>query len=224
MNQERIFTEEELEEMGTRTVDLIERAIDLGNYEKAKELSRRMYKEYVDTQDNYVDWVAALLSFIGRQYGDDILYKAFEESIGRRVLSSLDMIEKADIRERANILAYGLRRHCQPVEIKEYKDKIVFKMKPCGTGGRQILAGKYEAPLNLLKVKKAQPMTFWKEDFPVYCCHAHFVASAPISQGHNPPFLEIASDKPGEEPCEIVLYKDPESIPPEVYAKVGVQK
>ncbi|MFC2018129.1 hypothetical protein ACFLTQ_02370 [Chloroflexota bacterium] len=224
MNQERIFTEEELEEMGTRTLDLIEHAIDLGNYEKAKELSRRMYKEYVDTQDSYVDWVAVLLSFIGRQYGDDVLYKAFEESIGQRVLLSLDIIEKADIRQRIEFVASNLRRHCQPMDIKEDEEKVVFKMKPCGTGGRQILAGKYEPPLNFLKVKKPQPMTFWKEDFPVYCCHAHFVASAPVAQGRTPPLLEIPSDKPGEEPCEIVVYKDPQSIPLEAYAKVGVEK
>lgn len=224
MSQERVFTEEELAEMGTRTVDLIERAIDLGDYEKAKELSRRMYQDAVDMQDNYVDWVAALLSFIGRQYGDDTIYQALEESIGQRVLLSVDIFDQADFRQRVEMVTVGLRRHCQPIEIKEDEEKIVFKMKPCGTGGRQILAGKYESPLNLLKVKKPQPMTCWKEDLPVYCCHAHFVASSPVAQGRTPPLVEIVSDKPGEEPCEILVYKDPQAVPTEVYAKAGMER
>ena len=71
MKQERIFTEEELEEMGARTVDLIERAIDLGDNEKAKKLGKRMYSEGLLMHDILADWVAALLSFIGRRYGDD---------------------------------------------------------------------------------------------------------------------------------------------------------
>ena len=46
MEGERIFTDEELEEMSTRTIDLAKKAMDEGDLEKAKEL---MDLEGVDT-------------------------------------------------------------------------------------------------------------------------------------------------------------------------------
>lgn len=224
MNQERIFTEEELQDMGTRTMDLIERAIELGDIEKAKKLVKRMYTEGLLMHDIYVDWITMLLSFIGRRYGDDILYQAFKESIGEQADSMMDMDENADIRKRVQRFVFLLRGHGQPMEIKEDKEKVVIKMKPCGSGERQILAGKYEPPQNFLKVKKSQPMTSWKEDYPVYCCHDHFITSSHVARGCSPVVMVVASDKPGEEPCEIWLYKDPESIPPEAYRKAGVER
>lgn len=224
MNQERIFTQEELEEMGTRTVDLVERAVDLGENERVKRLSRRMYRETLAMHDFYRDWVTSLLTFIGRRYGDEILYQAFEESLNAWLEAVLDMYEKADIRRRVQLFAGALRGHGQPVEIKEDEEKFIFRMKLCGSGGRQIREGKYDPPQNFLTVRRPQPMTYWKEDFPVYCCHHHFIASLPIAWGRSPAFWEIASDKPGEEPCECWLYKDPEAVPPEAYARTGVER
>jgi acyl-coenzyme A synthetase/AMP-(fatty) acid ligase len=42
MDNKRIFTDRELQEMGARTLDLVLEAIDAGNKEKAKELAKRM--------------------------------------------------------------------------------------------------------------------------------------------------------------------------------------
>ena len=223
MNPERTFTQKELEEMGTRTVDLIERAINSGDRETAKKLSQRMYKETLAGHDFYRDWVTALLTFIGKQYGDDVLHKALEESFGPLLEPMLDMYEEADIRQRVQLFAATLRAHYQPVEISEDEEKFIFRTKPCGTGGRLVLEGKYGPPRNYLKVKKPQAMTYWKEDFPVYCCHGYFVASIPVAKGRVPAFFEIPSNEIGKESCEFWLYKDPNTIPPEAYAKAGVE-
>jgi len=223
MNQEMVFTPEELEEMGKRSVDLIEQAIDLGDNEKAKELSMRMHLEGLAIHDIYRDWVTALFTFIGERYGDEVLYQAFQESIGAWLGEFLNMFEEADIRAKVHLLASALRAHYQPGEITEDEEKFVLHINCCGSGGRQIMEGKYDAPPNFLRVKRPQPMTCWKEDFPVYCCHHHFMASLPLALGHMPAFLEIPSDKPGEEPCECWLYKDPSAIPPDAYTRVGVE-
>jgi len=223
MSSERIFTEEELVEMGTRTVDLLERAIDSGDKEKAKKLARRMYKEGLAIHDLYMDWVTALLTFIGNRYGDEVLHQAFEEAWGGCVKPMVEMHENEGIRRRVQLAAGALRGHYQPVEITEDEEKFVLKMTPCGSGGRLILEGKYGPPQNFLKVRRPQPMTYGKEDFPVYCCHGHFMASLPFAWGRAPVMFEIASDKPGKEPCELWVYKDPQAIPPEAYAKSGVE-
>ena len=46
MNKDRVFTDEELKEMGTLTLDLVIQAIDAGDKDRAKELSKRMYQEF----------------------------------------------------------------------------------------------------------------------------------------------------------------------------------
>ena len=69
MSQERLFTDQELKEMGTPTSEAIIQAIDRGDLESAKKLSRRMHKEFQAMHDLFRDWVTALLSFVGRNTG-----------------------------------------------------------------------------------------------------------------------------------------------------------
>ncbi|MFC1825241.1 hypothetical protein ACFL9T_21225 [Thermodesulfobacteriota bacterium] len=223
MEKERIFTQEELEEMGTQTVDLLERAIDSGDKEKAKKLAVRMHKEAMSWHDFSTDWLAALLTSIAKHYGDDAVHKSLEESLSVTHKETLDLFDGVNFRRRVQLCAGVVRSHCRPLEVTEDDEKVVFKMKPCGTGGRMILQGKYDPPYNFHKVEKAKPMTFGRENFPIYCCHGHFFASLPVAMGRAPAFLEIPSDKLGEEPCEIRLYKDPKAIPSGVYEKCGIK-
>ena len=51
----RVFTQEELEEMGKRTIDLLTEAIEAGDKERAKKLAGRMYREFSAMHDLYVD-------------------------------------------------------------------------------------------------------------------------------------------------------------------------
>src|SRR3990170_2097160 len=80
MSAKPLFSRGELAEMGRRTVDSIEAAIDAGDLEKAKLMARRMHEEAQLGQDLYCKWVPALLTFIGREYGDGALEKALRES------------------------------------------------------------------------------------------------------------------------------------------------
>ncbi len=82
--------------------------------------------------------------------------------------------------------------------------------------------GKYGPPPGFHRVRKAQSMTYWREDFPVYCCHGPVMAIEALALGVAPAVLEIAADKICEEPCEFWLFKDPESIPAEAYRIAGV--
>ena len=71
MTQNRLFSDQDLKEMGTQTVELVERAIDNGDYEEAKRLARRMYREFSAMHDVYVNWVTAILTFVYNRYGDE---------------------------------------------------------------------------------------------------------------------------------------------------------
>jgi hypothetical protein len=80
MNGKRIFTGQEMKEMGTRTLDLVFKAIDAGNKDKAKELANRMYKEFNYLHDGYMFWVSGLLTQIYKKYGIDAVEAAEREA------------------------------------------------------------------------------------------------------------------------------------------------
>ena len=67
--QERLFSEAELREMEKRTVDRLVEAIDAGDADKAKQIAKRMYNEFLSMHDLYRNWTTAMLSEIGRRFG-----------------------------------------------------------------------------------------------------------------------------------------------------------
>ena len=160
MSKESVFTPEELEAMGKRTVDLIESTLEADDKETAKQLSQRMYREFLSLHDLYRDWVTALLSFIGRHYGDDALHEAMEETVAVWIKPLCERYAGKSTRRKVELLAAGLRAHLHPFTVEEDEDSFTISGLPCGSGGRLVLEGAYDPPRSFLKIQKAQPMTF----------------------------------------------------------------
>jgi hypothetical protein len=230
MSKRKVFTEEELREMGVPTAQLIQAAIDADDKVKAKELTQRMYRESLILHDLYLDWITGLLTFIGRRYGDGVLEEALREGCAASTIRNPFSQEwerceqEGDLCGKAELMAMTLRQHLMPVKIEEDEEKFILEMQPCGSGGRQVLNGLYEPPINFLKVEKPQPMTYGRKDFPVYCCHGAIFHMMAIESAGAPMVWEEPSDKLGEEPCKFYLYKDSQALPAEFYAKVGKKK
>ncbi|MFC2002921.1 hypothetical protein ACFLV4_03125 [Chloroflexota bacterium] len=224
MSKERVFTEEELKEMGGRTLDAIQAAIDDGDGEKARKLSRRMYNDFFYMHALYRDWTTALLTFVGRHYGDEALEQALRESCTAWLKPLVELYSKAELRRKVQMQANGLRGHLGLLRVEEDDEKFTFIMEPCGSGGRLILDGSYGSPQNFLMVKKGQPITYGREDFPVYCTHCSIVEILPVEWTGVPLFIVAPAEKLGEEPCRVYLYKDAKAIPQEYYRMVGKTK
>ena len=207
MSKESVFTPEELEAMGKRTVDLIESSLEADDKETAKQLSQRMYHEFLSLHDLYRDWVTALLSFIGRHYGDDALHEAMEETVAVWVKPLCERYAGKSTRRKVELLAAGLRAHLHPFTVEEDEDRFTVSGLPCGSGGRLVLEGAYDPPRSFLKIQKAQPMTFNRPDFPVYCAHCFFQNTLPAKLGSESLFVTEPSDELGEEPCRVYLAK-----------------
>jgi len=217
------FISEQLGESATKTETQIVQAIDAGNLEKAKELTLKLHRLAMANHDADYDTAARLFSFIARRFGDTVLWEAMDEWSAQMVQVLTTSHGKAgDARSRMRIFAEQLKVHYRPIEIIEDDEKFIAKMISCGTGGRMLLQGKYGPPPGFHKVCQAQAMTYWREDFPVYCCHGPAMAVLALARGCSPPVLEIAAERLGEEPCEFWLFKDPASIPADAYHKAGV--
>jgi len=219
----RFFTENELKEMGIETVNLIQQAIDVGEYEKAKKLTRRMHREFFSQHDSYINWVTSLLSYIYRRNGDKAVYEAIYESF-EHLAAVADAYRGQDLGRQAQMLAAGFRGHLISIDVQEDDEKFTLTMPLCGSGGRLIAAKSYESPKNFVKIENPQKMTFGKRNFPIYCAHCSLQDIIPMEKTGYPLWVIDIPEKVGEEPCKFHIYKDPDKIPARYYERYGLEK
>lgn len=219
----RFFTDDELKEMGESTLELLKQAIDNGDKEKAKGLSKRMSMEFQFMHDLYRNWVAALMSHIYENHGEDDLHLAMRKAVSAYLRGSAELHRKSDFRERVRLMVAGARGHCRPMEITEDDEKVCIKMKCCA-GEMLLKNGFYGPPQNFTMIKTPHLLTFQMTDFPVYCCHAPVQEELAIEWIGEPVYVSMPAEKMALEGCRCYIYKDPEKIPAEVYERVGKKK
>lgn len=223
MGEERFFTEDELMEMGKRTRDLIDEAIDEGNLEKAKRLNHRMYAEFLSMHDFFRDWITGLLTYIFNNFGKEDLEESLRESMAARFRDMVDTYGEVDFRKKVEMLAMGLRGHLQPMEVTEDEEKVCIKMLPCGTGERLINEGAYGPPKNFGVLAEPMNVTYGRRDCPIYCSHEPVLEMLPIEwEGY--PLWVVYPEKDKWGGCRFCIYKKPEYIPVEVFKRIGKKK
>lgn len=222
----RIFDQADLDEMGKRTLDRVTAAIDSGDAAEAKRLAQRMYNEFVGMHDLYRDWLTGTLSAIGRRYGDEGLEEIMTDGIRAwwTPLSKKLPKDPKDFPQRVKMFVAGLRGHLQPMDIVEDDEKIEIRMKPCGSGGRQIMHGRYAGPDAFLTVERAQRQTYGRENVPVYCTHEIAMERVDIENDGHPFVITEPAAELGKGYCTLCIYKDPKDIPEKYYTRLGLTK
>ncbi|MCS6926241.1 MAG: hypothetical protein NZ578_10130 [Candidatus Binatia bacterium] len=222
----KLFTEEELREMEKRTVDRLIAAIDAGETEKAKQLARRMYNEFLSMHDLYRDWTTAMLSEIGRRFGDEVLEAVMTAGVKAWWLPNLEKFPQGPeaLPHRIKMFVAGLRGHLQPLHIEEDDEKVVIQMRPCGSGGRLVLEGKYDGPNGFLTLEKPQRMTYHRANFPVYCAHEPPMELVDIEKNGAPFVVVEPAAVLGKEHCSFIIYKDRSKVPAKYYERLGLRK
>jgi hypothetical protein len=224
MTENRIFTDQELKEMGARTLDLVFEAIDAGDKEKAKALAGRMKQEFNYLHDGYMFWVSGLLTYIYKNYGIEAVEKAEREAHTAEAKVVFKPPEKTDIRSRVEHLAGGLRGHMQPITIVETDKTISLSMKPCGSGERILQKDGYSPEVGLARVKEPHRITWGMKDFPMYCVHCPLMEALELENTGKFGAVHIVTEPMGHGACEFVFFKNPEDIPEEFYARIGKKK
>jgi hypothetical protein len=225
---DRFFTDDELAEMGKRTLDRLTDAVDAGDPEQAKKIAKRMYNEFLSMHDLYRNWITATLSEVGQRYGDQALDEIMVEGVRAWWQPNVEKMPKGtdrdSVRAKIKMFAAGLQGHLQPLEIIEDDEKFEIKMKPCGSGGRLIAEGLYEGDNAFLKIKDGQPLTYGRPDYPVYCAHEYAMEKINIEQTGAPFVVVEPAAKLGRDYCSLLVYKDPKEVPLKYYERIGLKK
>ena len=223
---ERFFSDDELREMERRTVDRLTDAIDEGDGERAKKIAKRMYNEFLAMHDLYRNWITATLSEVGRRYGDQALDDIMVEGVRawwQPIVESMPN-DPESMPARIKMFAAGLHGHLQPLEISEDDEKVEIKLCPCGSGGRLISEGKYEGEDAFHTIEKGQPLTYGRDDYPVYCAHEYAMERVDIEANGKPFVVVEPAERLGRDYCSLICYKDPDKIPAKYYERIGMKK
>jgi len=222
MSQQRVFTDEELKAMSSRTLDLLEEAIESGDKQRAKELARRMYEEFSYLHDGYMVWVSGLLTYIYRHHGIDAVEAAEREAHTIEAKVVFKPLEKTDLRSRVEHAAKAMRGHLQPMVIEEDDEKVTITMKPCGSGERIIEMGGYEA--GLARVRDPHAITWGMRDFPIYCVHCPVMEMLTVEHLGHLETVRLVAEPMRHGFCHFAFYKDTADIPEEFYTRIGKLK
>ncbi len=223
MAETRLFTDEELRNLSASRFALAREAIKKGYKKEAERMLQNVHDEFMVVHDVLRDWLADILSEIGRQFGDEKLHDIMVKTV-RNYLIPLRPLFQEGFRECVEATAAIWRAHFSEFEITEDDEKVTFALKPCGSGGRQIRDGKYGSPCNLLRIKEPQVMTGQSRNCPVYCAHCVAMTEAMLDWDMGCVFVVDIEDGKDNPNHLFHIYKDASRVPEAIYKKLGRKK
>ncbi|MFN2544023.1 MAG: hypothetical protein ABR600_05555 [Actinomycetota bacterium] len=210
-------------EIETPTEQLIEEAIDRGDAAEAKRLLREVTGAWRRNKDYSINWITSLLSFIGRELGEDAVEVALRDFGERFVRARRAGLRDVDSRARMEGIVRAMKANGGEVVFTEEDERYVLSFR-CGSGGMLIDERAYESPKGYLTLTERGPRTFMREQLPGYCAHCSVNNEMQgIEWDGIPHTVEHPPTEPGQ-PCVHHVYKDSRAIPEEIYRRVGKDK
>ena len=222
---ERQLSPSEVEAMTTPTWEQAKAAVLAGERERAVELIDRAVGQWRSLQDYSINWVASLLSFVGRELGEGAVERALRSTGDDFVRARRDTgVDWASLpaAARAKVIARAMVANFSRCEVSEDDEKVTLSFR-CGTGGRLIDEGRYDGDGYLL-LREAGPRTFMRDELAVYCAHCSVNNEIqPLEWGGTPTSVEHPASAKGDV-CVHHVYKDLGNVPDEAYARIGKER
>ena len=174
---------------------------------------------------------ATAIEMRGPNYLDEVLSQTYEPAFHAGFPRYAAMSDDELVREIARTWNY----HCADFTIEEEEDRFVFRLDPCGSGGRLFRGEmwrdmfRYGEPLSPI-MPDPHNINFSRASAPVYCTHCAASNRAQLSGGSSdthPLFFVIdghAQLKPGEA-CRQFSYKKctaRETVDPALFREIGL--
>lgn len=171
------------------------------------------------------DHVTAQLTLVHARYGADgleaCLRRATDLIWAPRMARDLACAPTDRVRSWADKMSVG---HQGTVSVVEHDDCWVFTLDPCGSCGRQLLAGRYAPPWDFGVVAPGQRVGFLRPDITVYQAHLAVAHTLVPIERTGAPWPAMACSGLAGGPCELVIYRDPARTAQRYYAQVGATR
>ena len=204
----------------------VKNALAEGDATRAAELLERTVAQWRSLQDYSINWITSLLSFIGRELGEDGVEQALratgEEFVRPRRAAGAEWAS-LPASARAKAIARAMLANFGECDVSEDEEKITLSFR-CGSGGRMIDEGRYESSGGpYLTLTEQGPRTFGRPELPVYCAHCSVNNEIqPVEWGGTPTSIEHPSDGPGGR-CVHFIYRDIDTTPADAFLRIGKQ-
>lgn len=219
-----------LQNLKFSNIDKAYQILKTGPMNSISELIKCNEKDWRTTHDFFLLWITLFEGCVYRHYGIQYLEYLVEYTYlpvfntAYKIFGSLDDINSL------NLLSETWHYHQSEFTVHEEDDRFVFKMAPCGSGGRlnskKICKGniKYGGTLELINTPSK--CTFSQAGFPIYCTHC---AISNADQFNGKPRIFIIDGKSTADlnkSCIQYLYKKRamDKIPVYLLNQVGQSK
>jgi hypothetical protein len=224
-----LFDPDEREAMRHQAYVLAVRAIDAGDLALARRHLALSKTEWYLGHHFGRDLITAQTSWILENHGVEHCWESVEQCYNRPVMGSvLGMLGEVSLRDQVEWLATLFHQHGMKYELIETAAGIRFHTTPCGSGGRLIEEGAYEAPKHLATVRGNRLESFGLEEMPVYCMHCPATNKLVLEnavENNGPLFLLVEPDLVGGRirgHCSFNIYNDVADVPDDVWERVGM--
>src|SRR3954454_21555645 len=142
------FTDAELESMTTAPWERAKQAIADGRLDDAMTLIDDAAQRTRSLQIYSIEWITSLLSFVGREMGEDAVERALRANSDdfireRREPPGVPAWDTLPATVRAKAIARAMVANGGGCDVSEDDEKIVLSFR-CGSGGRLIDEGRYD--------------------------------------------------------------------------------
>lgn len=233
---QRVIRRDDCAELGVSTVTKAIEAIDKGRLTEAKDLVNYLSVEWKGLHDLYGDWSWGVYDYIAENFGEEELFKALKKAHAAQIQQIVMARKLISTEEYVHLLAEFMRAHRSgpkqlgDVVVKDEGDKYVIVSDPCGSGGMMRRGDPLTGtpphtlpPYSHASVKGAYPWTWSKPNVARYCVHCAVAEIMYIEEAGYPLCIIEYPDDP-KDPCKMLIYKDPKSIPESYYKRVGKSK
>jgi hypothetical protein len=226
MNENRVFSDEELFALPRYRPDLMRELIQGGRYGEARTAFEDLHRSVVKLHDGAFTWCAGLLTWILERDGADALQAAQKQTLALERADVLPRCPQPDfdaaVRHEARLLR-GI--NCQEMKLTEDAEKVTIELTPCGNGGRLIDMA-YEPDAGIARLRGQSPLTFGEEELPVYCASCASKELREVEECGKLRTVHAAESvaPPKGSGCKLHIYKDPDDVPEEYYTRLGKLK
>jgi hypothetical protein len=223
-----------------------------GEFAQAKHAMARACEHWRVEHDRDADWSYGLMAQVVARHGEEAIPDMYRHIAGplfhwRYAKFDVDQVDwdTEGLPTLMYITLEAMRAHLctrqrdgAPLALIEHDDRWEVKFDPCGSGGRIVRGDEVEGtppraqpPYDWPVIENAYEWTDGKAGVCIYCNHCQVMMEHMPMDRYGYPIRVVepplyGHDEPGQPPqtCSWIMYKDPTTVPEEIYERAGRTK